>query len=47
LLKRKIIEELILALPDFEKVFQVEIDATGVAVGTVLSQGRISIAYFS
>ena len=46
-LKRKIIEKPSLALPNFEKVFQVEIDATGVAVGTVLSQGRISIAYFS
>lgn len=47
LLKKKITEESILALPNFEKVFQVEIDASRVAVGAVLSQEQRLITYFS
>jgi hypothetical protein len=47
ILKEKITEQLILVLPDFGKTFQVRCDASGVAIGKVLSQDNIPIAYFS
>jgi hypothetical protein len=47
LLKRKITEQPILVLPDFQKTFQVKCDANGFATGVVLSQDDRLIAYFS
>jgi hypothetical protein len=46
-LKRKITEQPILVLPDFQKTFQVKCDASGFAIGVVLSQEDRPIAYFS
>jgi hypothetical protein len=47
LLKKKITEQPILVLPDFSKTFQVRCDASGFAIGAVLSQDDRLIAYFS
>jgi hypothetical protein len=47
LLKEKIIEQSVLVLPDFIKTFQFRCDASGFAVGIVLSQDNRPIAYFS
>ena len=46
-LKKKIIEQPILVLPDFGKTFQVRCDASGIAIGAVLSQDNQLISYFS
>jgi hypothetical protein len=46
-LKRKIIEQPVFVLPYFQKTFQVKCDASGFAIGTVLSQEDRPIAYFS
>ena len=46
LLKKKITEKPILDLPSFDKVFQVETDANGAAVGAILSQEQRLVAYF-
>ena len=45
-LKKKVTEQSILAHPNFNKVFQVESDASGIAIGFVLSQEGRPIAYF-
>jgi hypothetical protein len=47
LLKRKITEQPILVLPDFQKTFQVKCDSSRFAIGAVLSQEDRPIAYFS
>jgi hypothetical protein len=47
LLKRKITEQPVLVLPDFQKTFQVKCDASRFAIGAVLSQEDRPIAYFS
>jgi hypothetical protein len=47
LLKRKITEQPILVLLDFNKTFQVKCDASGFAIGVVLSQDVRQVTYFS
>jgi len=46
-LKRKIIERLVLGLPDFDKILQVETNGSGIVVGVVFIQEQRPIAYFS
>ena len=47
LLKKKVTTKTKLELPNFNKVFQVDYDASGNVIGTVLSQEGKPIAYFS
>ena len=46
-MKRKITKQPLLELPYFNHPFQVKCDASGVAIGAVLSQEDRPIAYFS
>jgi hypothetical protein len=47
LMNKKITEQPILVLPDFSKTFQVRCDASGFAIGAVLSQDDRPITYFN
>ena len=47
LLKKKITKQPVLTLPDFNKVYQVKCDASGIAIGAVLSQEEKPITCYS
>ena len=46
-MKQKVVELTVLALPNFNKVFQVECDVSGNAIGFVLSHEGKLVSFFS
>lgn len=47
LIKQKLCEALVLALPNFNKLFKVECDVSEVGISAILTQTNKSLAYFS